>query len=776
MKLMRFALVYLATPKLHRTELLPNRMSPAAEIQPNAGQRVAQLSVAPQVQNEHALTAYEADRAARRDAKLARSGIAADLLLRPSKKPGGSQTENLFPQRSRGAPHERRYLKNDPDRLIPAGLRKFGVEIAGDASLPGPADASSVSYELPKTRLAFATAYLALATGIHTTEDLPEVAHSQYPNNELIHSAKAEWLVAEVGKHVKRLHGIVKGVPPNTLEDLVKDDPIANCLKNSELGQFQPEGHSEKTIGTSLRDPRLKLMMRLAEIHLGCPKLDICFLNATHQNGTANTQQKVDFPDGGRKPVSMLIYKSGFKALQEVSRKQNPALSPSRAMQQKNAIGLIASIGANNDYFFKRTRRRARNMPLHELEYRKNHCAEPPTRADLAYTNAWNKRNDPNYQRKTYHFPERSGKIFYRPLSWTTRQTLRFSHVAEGGHANDLPPVAIPVPIAPVEMISEVRARVAILLETLAHRAASNVRDAAENHLRRITVHVEDAILTGSKTKVEDAIIGCEQALKLAARCAITDVDGGVPAQQRKTLNEEFRPLAQSLEAMRQHRPARDSKEVRAFVKRTLEQCGASQAIIDAYFAARSSRRERHQLIVKMTQEVAADAEVAAARGQVEICRDEVRPIRLLGKDIGISIAQMHYEQHCYSAIRQRKLPRLPEQGNTAQQESYARILQLDSADMHVRELRTAELLRNVQAVFSRPGIQLTRLVIALDNLHEKLANNKQDQALQKLLKFDHAFACVDASVDTYIASPALVPVAPAVVPVPLRNAFETLA
>ena len=773
---MRFAMVYLATPKLHRAELLPGWMSAAAEIQLNAGQRGGQSSVPPQVQSEHTLTAYEADRTARRDAKLARSGIAADLLPQPSKKPGGSQTGNIFPQRSRGAPHERRYLKNDPDRLILAGLRKFGVEIAGDASLPGPTDAGNVRYELPKTRLAFATAYLALATGIHTTEDLPEVAHSQYPDNDSIHSAKAEWLVAEVDKHVKRLHGIVRGVPPNTLENLVRDDPIANCLNNSELSQFQPEDHSEKTIGTSLRDPRLKLMLRLAEIHLGCPKLNICFLNATHQNGTANTRQKVDFPDGDRKPVSMLIYKSGFRALQEVSRKQNPALSPSRAMQQKNVMGLIASIGANNDYFFNRTRRRARNMPLHELEYRKNHCSEPPTRADLTYTNAWNKRIDSNYQRKTYHFPERSGRTSFRPGSWTTRQALTFNHVAEGEHVNDLPRVAIPMPIAPVEMISEVRARVAMLLETLAHLPASNVRDAAENHLRRINVHVEEAILTGSKTKVEDAIIGCEQALERAARCAITAVDDGVPGQHGNPLDEAFRPLAQSLEAMRLHHPVFDSKEVRAFVKRTLEQCGASQTVIDAYFAAQSNRRERHQLIVKMTQEVAADAEVAAARGQVELCRDEVRPIRLVGKDIGVSIAQMHYEQHCYSALRQRKLPRLPEQGNTAQQESYTRILQQDSAALHLRELRTKKLLQNVQTVFSRPDMQLTRLVAALDDLHEKLANNKRDQALQELLRFDDAFACIDASVNIYIAYPALVPVASAVVPISLRNAFRTLA
>ena len=123
----------------------------------------------------------------------------------------------------------------------------------------------------------------------------------------MIHSAKAEWLVAEVDTLAKRLHRIVRGVPPNALEDLVNDDPIANCLKTSELGQFQQEGHSEKTIGTSLRDPRLKLMMRLAELHLGCPPLNICFLSATHQNGTANIQEKVDFPDADRVPVSMLI-------------------------------------------------------------------------------------------------------------------------------------------------------------------------------------------------------------------------------------------------------------------------------------------------------------------------------------------------------------------------------------------------------------------------------------------------------------------------------------
>ena len=610
---------------------------------------------------------------------------------------------------------------------------------------------------------------------MHTTEDLPEVARGQYPNDDMIHSAKAEWLVAEVDIHAKRLHGIVRGVPPNALADLVKNDPIASCLNNSELGQFQRVGHSEKTICTSLRDPRLKLMMRLAEVHLGCPRLNICFLSATHQNGTANIQEKVDFPDADRVPVSMLIYKSGFRPLQEVSRKQNPALSPSRAMQQKNAMGLLASIAANNDYFFNRTRRRARNMPLHELEYRKNHCSEPPTRADTTYTNAWNKRNDPNYSRKTYRFPGTGGKIFYRPRSWAMRQTLTFSQVAEGEHVNDLPPVAIPAPVAPVEMISEVRARVAILLETVTHLSASDLRNAAENHLRRVNVYVEDAILTGSKIKVEDAIIGCEHALELAKRCALTDVDGYESDQRNMTFEEQFKPLAQSLEAMRQHRPARDSKEVRAFAQRSLAQCGASQAVTDTYFAARNNRWDRHELVVGMTQEVAADAEVAAARKQVEQCRSEVGSIRLAGRDVGISIAQLHYEQHCYSALRQRKLPRFPEKANVAQLQSYRRILQQDSAEMHVRELRTEKLLRNMQTVCSTPDIQLSALIAALDDLHEKLADNKDDQALQTMLRFDDAFACIDASVNAWVADPALVPVATAVVPLPLRNAFKTI-
>ena len=124
MGLIRFAMVYLATPKLHRSELLPDCMSPYAEVKPQSGQRVAHLSMPPQVESEHMLTASEADRYARRDAKLARSGIAADLLSQAPRKPGRSQTENIFPKRTRGAPHERRHLTNDPDRVIAAGLRK----------------------------------------------------------------------------------------------------------------------------------------------------------------------------------------------------------------------------------------------------------------------------------------------------------------------------------------------------------------------------------------------------------------------------------------------------------------------------------------------------------------------------------------------------------------------------------------------------------------------------------------------------------------------------